>query len=146
MKCDCSVPRHPWKHGKSTGSQPSSSGCALPHQAFPHSHWLTSSHRIHLTHQTKMHPEMKTNTQSHHLLVPGPFTPACVLQKKGSNPNSCLPSPFTSEDPAGYQECKARSWRHNNLWHTGSSQARKALFQPRQPVLDGQAERAAVPN
>lgn len=91
MKCDC----HDIPGSKARALDRSPAAVAvLSHTR--HSHWLTSSHRIHLMHKTKVHPEMKTNIQSHHLLVSGPFTPACVHQKKGSNPNSCLASPFTS--------------------------------------------------
>lgn len=42
MKCECSLPWHPCKQGNSTGPQPSSSGCALPHQPFPLAHQLSS--------------------------------------------------------------------------------------------------------
>lgn len=62
--------------------------------------------------------------------------------------NACLPSPFTSKDPKGYQKLQSReSGDITTFGIAGSSQARKAPFTTLgETALNDHVEHAAVPN
>lgn len=111
MECGCSLPWHPWQPGRSSPTPGTATSRTEPECA----------------------QKMRTDTPSHHPLLSGLSHGLVCSRRKLLMPSSCLPSPFSSRDPRGHQECEPGSLETQQPLAHSSSQAQKLLFHPGRP-------------